>query len=99
MMTSLLWGAAGILATLLFFLFVEVIFQFLTHIRRWIMAKRKTELYALPCRVRGSTGTAIRVEVNGTLHYIPMSQVMSINDAKSSVVMTAWMAKKKGFIS
>jgi hypothetical protein len=66
---------------------------------KMIMDRRpvKTELFTLNnCTNQGTVGKAIKVLKDGIVYMIPTSQVHQIHDDR--IVMTAWIAKQKGFI-
>ena len=60
-----------------------------------------TEQYRLECEYLTETEEALKVSVHGEVHWFPLSTVDSITkrkDGTCTVVIAAWIAKKKGLI-
>lgn len=53
----------------------------------------------VPCEIKNRTQKAILVEVAGKLHWLPISQLVSIEETTpQSVTVKGWLAKDRGLL-
>jgi hypothetical protein len=61
--------------------------------------KQQEECYCFEeCTVGDIHGKAVRVSKGGVYWYIPLSQVKILSPCKTRITVTAWIAKKSGWI-